>query len=245
MAKTNRRPGDQLETSLYAAVKAHLEGLGFVAKGEICGCDVVAIRLADEPIIVVVEMKLAFTLELVLQAVDRMPMAHEVWLAVRASTRGRDRDGRVQRLCRLLGFGLLRVVASSGSVEVLCEPGPYRPRFNERRRSRLVEEHRRRVGDPARGGSTRQPIMTAYRQRALACAAQLRDGPQPVKALRSMADDASAILLRNVYGWFERERRGVYRLTAAGQAALARWTPSVAMAVSPAIAPLSTTTGHQ
>ena len=30
-------------------------------------------------------------------------------------------------------------------------------------------------------------------------------------------------LLRNVYGWFERTERGVYRLTALGEAALLRW----------------------
>jgi hypothetical protein len=220
---TKRLPSDSHETSLYAAVKRHLELLGFEAKGEICGCDIVAIRLVDEPFLVIVEMKLSFTLELVLQAVDRLPMADEVWLAVRASTRGRDRDSRVQKLCRLLGFGLLRVTPGSGRVEVLAEPGPYRPRLNERRRSRLLDEHRRRQGDPAHGGSTRQPIMTAYRQRALACAARLREGPQPVRALRAYADDASAILLRNVYGWFERERRGIYRLTVTGEAALTRW----------------------
>lgn len=223
---TNRRLTRGLETSLYTSVKRHLELLGFTAKGEICGCDIVAIRVADEPFLVIVEMKLSFTLELVLQAVDRLPMADEVWLAVRGSTRGRDRDGRVRKLCRLLGFGLLRVSPGSGQVEVLAEPGPYRPRTNERRRSRLLDEHRRRQGDPASGGSTRQPIMTAYRQRALACAAQLREGPQAVRALKPFADDASAILLRNVYGWFERERRGVYRLTAAGEAALSLWPPS-------------------
>jgi DNA-binding PadR family transcriptional regulator len=30
-------------------------------------------------------------------------------------------------------------------------------------------------------------------------------------------------LLRNVYGWFERTQRGVYRLTSLGEAALQRW----------------------
>ncbi|MDB5377154.1 MAG: hypothetical protein JWR00_1600 [Rubritepida sp.] len=224
-SKTSPRPADRHETSLYTAVKRHLELLGFAAKGEICDCDIVAIRVPDDPFLVIVEMKLSFNLELVLQAVDRLPMADEIWLAVRASTRGRDRDSRVQKLCRLLGFGLLRVSPGSGRVDVLTEPGPYRPRINERRRSRLLDEHRRRQGDPAHGGSTRQPIMTAYRQRALACAAQLRDGPQPVRALRSSAHDASAILLRNVYGWFERERRGIYRLTTVGEAALSRWPP--------------------
>ncbi|WP_431285597.1 DUF2161 domain-containing phosphodiesterase [Humitalea sp. 24SJ18S-53] len=219
------RPTKQLETALYAAVKRHLGLLGFDAKGEVCGCDIVAIRAVGEPFLVIVEMKLSFTLELLLQAVNRLPTADEIWLAVRASSRGRDRDGRVHKLCRLLGFGLLRVSPASGRVEVVAEPAPYRPRRNEKRRSRLLQEHQRRLGDPACGGSTRQPIMTAYRQRALACAAALGSGPQPVRALRVAADDASAILLRNVYGWFERERRGIYRLTLTGEAALLRWAP--------------------
>jgi hypothetical protein len=38
-----------------------------------------------------------------------------------------------------------------------------------------------------------------------------------------VAPDAGTILLRNVYGWFERTRRGEYRLTTAGEAALRRW----------------------
>jgi hypothetical protein len=224
-SKTKRPCAEGCETSLYPTVKRHLELLGFSAKGEICGCDIVALRVVGDPLLVIVEMKLSFTLELVLQAVDRLPMADEIWLAVRASTRGRDRDSRVQKLCKLLGFGLLRVAPGSGTVDILSEPGPYRPRTNERRRSRLVDEHHRRQGDPAAGGSTRQPIMTAYRQRALACAAQLREGPQSVRVLRTYADDAAGILLRNVYGWFARERRGIYRLTPAGGAALSRWRP--------------------
>jgi len=69
----------------------------------------------------------------------------------------------------------------------------------------------------------RQPVMTAYRQRALACAASLRAGPGRPRDLRAVAPDAGAILLRNVYGWFERSGRGVYRLTGLGEAALQRW----------------------
>ena len=76
----------------------------------------------------------------------------------------------------LLGLGLLSVSAK-GKVEVLVEPVPWRPRRDPKRRSRIVEEHRRRQGDPATGGSTRQPIMTAYRQQALACASALEQHP--------------------------------------------------------------------
>jgi hypothetical protein len=144
------------ETSLYPVVKRFLEAAGFQVKGEVAGCDVVAVPDGEPPQLTVVEMKLGFNLELLLQAVDRARAADEVWLAVPASQRGRDRDGRVHRLCRLIGFGLMAVDAARDRVYVLAEPGPYRPRPDARRRGRLLGEHARRVGDPSPGGSTRQ-----------------------------------------------------------------------------------------
>jgi hypothetical protein len=54
-------------------------------------------------------------------------------------------------------------VSARGNVEVIVEPIPWRPRRDPKRRSRIVEEHRKRKGDPAVGSSTRRPIMTAYR----------------------------------------------------------------------------------
>ena len=213
-----------LETSLYPPVKTFLESLGFEAKGEIGGCDIVALRQGDPSAVIICELKLSFNLELVLQAVDRSAACDEVWLAVRASVRGRGReaDSRVKKLCRLCGFGLLSVF-SSGRVEVLVEPVPWKPRHDGKRKSRLVEEHRRRRGDPTSGGSTRSPIMTAYRQQALACAVAMIDAPQRPRDLRSAAPDAPKILLSNVYGWFERVERGTYSLTDAGRKALVQW----------------------
>ena len=41
------------------------------------------------------------------------------------------------------------------------------------------------------------PIMTAYRQQALGCAAW---GPALHREIRSLVPNASSILLRNVYG---------------------------------------------
>jgi len=211
------------EAALYAPVKRFLEARGYEVKGEICGCDVVALRAGAPGSAAVAELKLGLTLDLVLQGVDRMAFADDVWLAVAATARGRVRDERAVRLCRLLGFGLLAVDAARGRVEVLAEPAPYRPRKSPRRRERVLREHQARHGDPMPGGSTRLPVMTAYRQRALACAATLRDGPCPVAALAAAVPNAGSILLRNVYGWFARERRGVYRLTGPGRQALAAW----------------------
>jgi len=236
-----------METSLYLPVKRFLEARGFAVKGEICGCDLVAVPAAangtgegngeagDPPLVVIGELKQSFTLELLLQGVDRMAAGDEIWLAVRASAkRGRERDPRVRKCCRLLGFGLLGVSAK-GQVEVIVEPQPWRPRKVARRRRRLVDEHRRRRGDPAVGGTAMRQvpakagIMTAYRQQALAVAAALAADVatgatvRRPRDLKAVAPDAPKILLHNVYGWFTRVERGVYALTDAGRAALVRW----------------------
>ena len=86
-----------------------------------------------------------------------------------------------------------------------------------------MAEHRRRQGDPARGGSTRTKIMTAYRQQALACAAAMIECPRRPRDLKLEFPDAPKILQGNVYGWFERLERGIYGLTPAGRAALETW----------------------
>jgi len=209
------------ETSLYVPVKRFLESLDFTVKGEVGGCDVVGLRDGEPLVVVICELKLQFNLELVLQAVDRAAACDEVWLAARMSARGkgREHDRRFRALCRRLGFGLL-AVSGKGDVELLLSPAALPPRRDPRRRSRLIEEHQRRRGDPTAGGSTRAPIMTAYRQDALACAAAMTDSPKRPRDLKTVSPRAASILLHNYYGWFARMERGVYALTELGQAAL-------------------------
>ncbi len=213
-----------METSLYPPVKSFLEQRGFAVKGEIGGCDVVAVRAAEPPLLVICELKQTFNLELLLQAVDRAAACDEVWIAARFSQTGKGREGdaRYRNLCRRLGFGMLGVTAA-GHVEVLVPPPIGAPRKNPRKRSRLLSEHNRRRGDPALGGSTRAPIMTAYRQRALECAALLHGGARPLRELKGVVPEAGGILQANYYGWFERASRGIYRLNQTGRAALLKW----------------------
>ena len=140
-----------------------------------------------------------------------------------ARGKGRESDARYRNLCRRLGFGMLGVTAR-GDVEVMVKPPTAAPRRDPKKRSRLVAEHQRRIGDPAMGGSTRAPIMTAYRQQALACASALsRRAAKSAGFAQADIPDAGKILLHNVYGWFDRAERGIYELTDAGRAALKRW----------------------
>jgi hypothetical protein len=218
------------EAALYLPVKAFLERQGYEVKAEVRGCDLVA-RRGDEPP-VIVELKLRFNLALVLQGIDRLALTERVYLAV-----GRPRGGAlarhqsaIRKLCRRLGLGLILVGLSRGSVEILEEPLPYQPRQAKSRGLRLMDEFSRRVGDANVGGTAGVPLVTAYRQDALRCAQTLAaHGPMRVGALTAMAEvpTASLILRRNVYGWFERIERGIYGLTPEGDHALSRFAEAI------------------
>ncbi|MBV8889508.1 MAG: hypothetical protein JO305_07545 [Alphaproteobacteria bacterium] len=220
------------ETALYAPVKRLLEGHGYQVKGEVRGCDLVACRDGEPPVIV--ELKLRFSLSLILQGLDRLALSDRVYLAVPRPprrTRGIMPEAPlVRRLCRRLGLGLM-LVEGRGRVAVLEEPVPYRPRRNHRRAALLLGEFARRLGDPTPGGNHRAPIVTAYRQDALRCARALAaTGPMRLAELRAAAGvpRAGRILQRNVYGWFARLERGTYALTGAGNEGLDQFAETVA-----------------
>jgi len=206
-----------LESDLYAPVKALLEEQGYVVKGEVRGCDVVGVRGEEPPVIV--ELKRIFGLGLVLQGIDRLALSDRVYLAVGQWPRQMK---NAKKLCRRLGLGLL--VIADARADIVLDPLPYKPRANKRKAGRLLGEHRRRVGDPNLGGSAmRAPLMTAYRQEALRCAALLAShGPMAPKAMRAAADvpNAAKILRHDHYGWFERVERGLYALTPQGRTGL-------------------------
>ena len=230
--------GFEREADLYAPVKAFLEGQGYEVKAEINGCDLVARRGHEPPVIV--ELKTGFTLPLVLQGVDRLALSDRVYLAVgvpRRPARGslwRREHRSIMKLCRRLGLGLLAVREPTARVpalvEPLLDPVPYRPRADKRRQGRLLQEYARRVGDPNTGGVSQRPIVTAYRQDALRCAAHLAEhGPTKAADVKAATGvERAAVLMRHdVYGWFERVERGVYTLSPKGREALPTYTDVV------------------
>ena len=215
------------EAELYPPIKRFLEAQGYTVKGEIGACDIVATRDDEPP--VVVELKERLNLALILQAVDRLAVTDNVYVAFRVgknqSASWRTRGKAVYGLLRRLGVGLLTVSARNHVVAVL-DPGPYRPRTSSPRRARLLKEFAERVGDPEAGGSPSRQRMTAYRQDALRCARELAaDGPLGLAELRERTHVARAgpICRDNHYGWFDRVRRGHYAITPKGLRELESW----------------------
>ena len=91
----------------------------------------------------VVELKRTFGLGLVYQGIDRLAMTDAVYLAVGAWP---AQEAEARRLCRRLGLGL--IVVTEQHADVVVDPLPYQPRRDRKRTTRLLGEHRRRVGDP-------------------------------------------------------------------------------------------------
>ncbi|MDN5785824.1 DUF2161 domain-containing phosphodiesterase [Pseudorhodobacter sp.] len=206
------------EADLYPPLKSYLESQGYEVKSEIGDCDIMA-RRRDEPPIVV-EMKLTFSLALVMQGVVRQGMFDSVYLAVPANKGWKLRYRDIIALCRRLSLGLLAV--GQNGVEAHLDPGPYAPRLKTKPAARLLREFERRVGDPNSGGITGVAKMTSYRQDALRCARALKAGPckASVVAAATGVRRAGTQLRDDHYGWFDRVERGIYTLTPKGQAAL-------------------------
>ena len=211
------------ESDLYGPVKAFLEAQGYTVKGEIGAVDVLACR-ADEPP-VIVELKTGFSLTLLQQAVARQAVTDLVYVAVpyrAGKVAARALKANVG-LCRRLGLGVLSVRAADGLVVAHADPGPFQPRKQPRRKVALLREFQRLQGDPNRGGSVKQGLMTGYRQDALRCAAVLAQaGPSRGRdvARAAQVSVATRIMVDNHYGWFLRVSTGVYTLSDAGRAAL-------------------------
>ena len=215
------------ETDLYPHVKAFLQRQGYEVKGEIGAADLVAVRGAEEPVIV--ELKLGFSLALLQQGIARLAVSDLVYVAVPLPPRAKAMKANVA-LCRRLGLGVITVRGRDGLVEVHADPGPYAPRKSVKRKARLLREFARRRGDPNDGGATRHGIVTGYRQDAVRCAMYLAEyGPSSGAAVKADTGVAVAtrIMADDHYGWFQRVERGIYGLSEAGRRGLADWADVV------------------
>ena len=216
------------EVDLYPPLKSYLEKQGYEVKSEVQHCDVVALRGDGPPVIV--ELKLGLNLTILLQAVDRIKLSDTIYIGVPKGLAVLKKQRKnIVRLMRMLGIGLLVIDPQSkvGSVDVLCDPGGYKPRQIKKRQQRLLKEFQERVGDPNQGGSsTHKGIITAYRQKAVAIAEYLQVHGETKAATIAKAlveSKTRVILYDNVYGWFERLGKGVYTLSPRGESELPQW----------------------
>jgi hypothetical protein len=207
------------ETDLYPPLVAHLASLGYTVRGEVNGCDIAASRGDD---LLVIEMKRAFSTQLLVQATKRQRLTDSVYIALPKPKQTPHWRG-IRHLLRRLELGLIFVCfhgRRKPTVEVVFHPLPYQRQKRSRLTRAVLAEMSARSGDFNQGGATRTKIVTAYRENALRIACQLdANGPMSPRQLRALGTGPKthSILYSNFYGWFERVDRGVYALGQRGR----------------------------
>jgi len=209
------------ESDLYAPLKKYFTEKEFEVKGEVKNCDLVAVK---DDIMIVVEMKLTFSLKLVYQALDRTKITNFVYICIpRPKNIKKTKD--MLKLLKKLNLGLIYVSLDSPlkDVQVVLEVDG---QTKKNKRSRLVlGEFYNRSFDNNAGGINKTKIFTAYTEQSIKIACILHNhGEQSAKLLIKnfgCAENTSSILYKNFYGWFERcEKRGIYKLSEKGADAL-------------------------
>ncbi len=219
------------ESDLFEPVKDYLAAQGYNVKAEVRNCDITAVK-DDE--LVIVELKKSLNISLLIQAANRQKFADTVYVAVAAKPDGprpRNFKGACHLLKRLeLGLILVTFLKTRTKVEILFHPSEFKKRKNPKIRRNIIREISGRTGNFNTGGTTGKQIITAYRESAIhiACCLMAYDELSPAK-LRQFGTSKKTqnILCDNHYGWFERVKRGVYRLHPQGKKALAQYSDLV------------------
>lgn len=212
---------------MYLPLRAFLEEQGYTVRSEVHHCDIAAVREDD---LLIIEMKKSLNVEVLVQAVKRQKLTDIVYVAVPRPRRNvaRSEWRGIRHLLRRLELGLIFVTLESplppmDRVQVVEHPRPFVRRRQTTQVQAILREISGRSRDYNTGGSTRQPLLTAYREQALFIATCLEVcGPLSPKALRAFGtgDKTQSILAKNVYGWFHRVQKGVYALTEFGRQGL-------------------------
>ncbi len=216
------------ESELFDPIKRYLQGQGYSVHAEVKHCDIVA-RKHDE--LVLIELKNSINLNLLVQAAERKELSDSVYIAVPVPVGKQVPPNfkRIKKLLRRLEIGCILVdfLKTKTKVRIELHPLPFTERSAYQRKRAILREIDGRYAEFNKGG---EPVaaekITAYKQEALRIAHYLQQygSASPAELRQSgTSEKTQTILSKNVYGWFERERRGVYRLHPYGREALAHY----------------------
>lgn len=220
------------ESDLYLPIKKHLQAIGYIVKGEIKNCDIVAQKTSSDgnQQLIIIELKLTLNITLLLQSIDRFSLADIVYIAIpKQCSIYKKQYKQVKKLIKRLGLGLIIVDMQKTDqfVEIINDPQDYTPRINKRKQAGLLAEFTNREGDTQKGGSTKSKAgLTAYRQRSIRIAQYLSTQPSAKgKGIKNAINEqqATLFLAKNYYGWFEKVSHGTYKITQQGIKELPYW----------------------
>jgi len=204
------------EVEMYKPLKKFFNSKGYAVYSEVESVDVIA-QKDDE--LIIIEMKTSFNLQLIYQLIERLKITNQVYAYI-PLTKGGRWPKTYKRMCGLLkrlNCGLITLDQhTKKNVVIEFEPAPFTPRKNYAKKNLILNELKGRSIDLNEGGSTRELIFTAYKERAIRIAMFLFErGASSTQDIKESLDIEKTvdILNKNYQGWFVRVSRGVYQLT--------------------------------
>lgn len=215
------------ESDLYVLLEKYYTDLGYEVKGEVCGCDLVAVKGDD---LVIIELKKSFNVKLLYQAVRRLTATDNVYVAfLKPETRQpMSYWTMIKSLCRRLHIGAF--VIDKGSIKCLSQPAPFLPKKSSVQAKKIFAEFSGRKASVNVGGVTGKKLETAYLENAIKIAVILSDNEaRSAKQLAELgaSEKAHSILYKNHYGWFEKKEKGIYRLKKGAPAEIRERYPKI------------------
>jgi hypothetical protein len=209
---------DIKETDLYDPIRRLLTEQGFTVRGEVKGCDIAAVKGES---LWLVEMKLTANLKLLFQAMERQTATDWVFVAIPRPRNARDKHfAQYSKIVKKLGIGLITVALDSPTrlAEIIHFPTG-KDTKNNKKTTKVKREIAGRSVDSS-GGTTKEKINTAYRERCVRIATVLEFhaplGSRDLIRSYGCESDTYTILKTNIYGWFEKAGRGLFALSDAG-----------------------------
>ncbi|MCM3694553.1 DUF2161 domain-containing phosphodiesterase [Neobacillus niacini] len=213
------------EVDLYKPIQRYFSREGYEVYGEVRDCDMVAVKEVE---LVIVELKLTLSVDLLIQAAKRQKLSNLVYIAIpkpKIRMKSKQWADKCQLIKRLeLGLIVVSFTGKSSKADILIHPTPYNRNKgaarNKLKREAILKEISGRSADFNVGGSNRTKIMTAYKENCIQIACFLdKMGPLSPKALKDLGagDKIPSILTKNYYGWFDRIKRGTYILNEKGK----------------------------
>jgi len=215
------------ESDLYVILEKYYLKLGYQVKGEVCGCDLIAIK---EEEMLIIEIKKIFNVKLLYQAVRRLAATPVVYVAIGKPSAKQKMSWytMMKSLCRRLHLGLILI--EENSVRILTQPAVFSSRISLKLKNKILKEfHGRRVGSNL-GGITGKKLETAYLENAIHISVLLKKHkfltPKKLREYGS-SENTYSILYHNHYGWYEKIQKGTYGLKKGQAASIKKTHPEI------------------
>ena len=225
------------ETDLNDPVKRWLIDQGCDVKAEIKDVDLIG-RFQDD-LLIGVELKLKLNLEVINQAVERQSFCDMVYIAVLHDYKMVETKRYKMTLLTLkrLNLGLLLVNLRSTEPYVIEVIKPESFDFEQSRkrkvtkRQSIIKEFNKRKSDVNKGGSSKQKLMTAYKEHCLMVLyLMFAYDLSTTKELVNYGFEPKQVMSiwnKNFYKWFEKKDKGVYAVSEEGVLALEEFKPVI------------------